>query len=178
MGEGAGVRAKGVKIMNKLKEEIIALLKSNARLSFEDIAKMLNIAVDEVEKIVHSLEQDKVILQYTIILNEKNLEHISKKIRALIEIGIRPESRSGFDHIAKRIAKFPQVINHYLISGNYDFLIIVEGETLEDISRFVSEKLASIENIRSIATHFIMKKYKENGIVMEEDPVERLAVSA
>lgn len=164
--------------MNKLKEEILALLKSNSRLSFEDIAKMVNVSIAEVEKIVRSLEQEKVILQYTTILNEKNFEHITPKIRALIELGIKPESRAGFDNIAKRIAKFPQVINHYLISGNYDFLIIVEGNTLEDISLFVSEKLASIENIRSIATHFIMKKYKENGIVMEEDPVERLAVSA
>lgn len=160
----------------KLKEDILSILRINARTSVDDISKMLTISCNEVEKLISELEADGVILHYTAIINDKKIEGLSKKVRALIELGIRPEKRAGFDGIAKRIAQFPQVTGHYLISGNYDFLIIVEGDSLEDISRFVSEKLASIDNIRSIATHFIMKKYKENSTVMEDSIIERLAI--
>jgi len=162
--------------LKKIKEEILAILKTNARAPILDIAKMVNLPRKEVEKLITSMEKEGIIVQYSTIINEKKIDTTSY-VRALIELGVRPESRTGFDAIAKRIAKFPQVVEHFLISGNYDFLIIVQGESLEDISRFVSEKLASIENIRSIATHFIMKKYKENSVVIESDEIERLMVS-
>ena len=163
--------------MKKLEKEILAILKSNARAAIEDIAKMVNSTVTEVSQILERLEKTGAIVQYTAVINEKHLSYLGNKVRALIELRIRPEKKTGFDRIAKRIAGFPQVVDHYLISGNYDFLIIVEGETLEEISRFVSEKLASIENVNGTATHFIMKKYKERGVVIEDLPQDRLLVS-
>ncbi len=161
----------------QFEESLIRLLRDNARYSNQELADILNVSAKDVEKGIKKLEKDGVILKYTTVFNDQKIDGDSV-IRALIEVSIRPEKKTGFDAIAQRICQHPNVVDHYLISGNYDFLIIVEGKSLQEISSFVSDKLASIENVRSTGTHFILKKYKEHGVIMsrEEGP-RRLAVS-
>ena len=153
----------------KLEQDILNLLKENARLGNRDIADCLGTSESDVHTIIQKLEKNGTILKYTAIINEAKPE--KELIRALIEISVRPEKKSGYDAIAKRISNHPSVVGHYLISGNYDFLVLVEGETFQDISGLVSE-LASIENVRSTGTHFILKKYKENGVPFVSDELE------
>ena len=162
--------------MKNQEKEILDILKLNARTSDSDIAKMLNLTEESVAEIIAGLEENGTILKYTTIINEKKTK-VKEKVRALIELGIRPEKRTGFERIAERVAGFKEVIDHYLISGGYDFLLIVEGESIEEISTFVAEKLASIDNVRSTCTNFIMRRYKQNGQVFEEQQNHRLIVS-
>lgn len=165
--------------MKKSEKELVRLLKENARYATEDLAEMTGLSTQEVEGLIKRWESEGVILRYGTVFHEEKLKEDQPKIRALIEVSIRPEKKTGFDAIARRICKHPNVIEHYLISGNYDFLIIVEGRSLQEISSFVSDTLASIENVRSTGTHFILKKYKENGVIYgSEESGSRLAVSA
>ncbi len=160
-----------------LDQDVIRLLRDDARLTAKDIAGMLGVAEKSVAACISHLEKDGVILKYTTVTNDPK-GNKGTKIRALIELSIRPEKKTGYDAIARRICKHPNVVDHFLISGNYDFLVIVEGDSLQEISSFVSDKLASIENVRSTATHFILKKYKEHGVVFDAElPPQRLAVS-
>ena len=164
--------------MNPIDAQVLALVTANARMSSDDIADQLQISAAQVEIVLKNLETQGVIVQYTTVVDEKKLPQRSGKIKALIEVSVRPEKRTGFEAIAKKIAQFNNVVDHYLVSGGYDFLVIVEGDSLEEISSFVSDKLASIDNVRSTATHFIMKKYKEKGILIGHPlKEERLAVS-
>ncbi len=165
--------------LNKKEKELVHLLKENARLSSEDLGQMVGLPSSKVQSLIQSWQKDGIILKHTTLFNEEKLESTHDTIRALIEVSIRPEKKTGFDAIARRICKHPNVIDHYLISGNYDFLIIVEGKSLQEISSFVSNTLASIENVRSTGTHFILKKYKENGIALGTEEMEnRILVSA
>lgn len=158
-------------------QEVLQLLAKNARMPAEDMARLLGVTTEVIVETIRQLEADEVIVRYTTVINEQKVPQIRKKIRALIEVGVRPERERGFDDIARRIAQYPNVVAHYLISGSYDFLLIVEGESLEEISFFVSDKLASTDNVRSTATHFIMKKYKEKGIFIgEQEMPDRLAI--
>jgi DNA-binding Lrp family transcriptional regulator len=164
--------------MKKVEKEIISLLKQNARVSVDDIAKFVGIEKSEAEAVIGSLEKQGVIVNYTVVINEKKMEKIDIKARALVEVCINPEKNKGFNEIAKKICRFKEVIDHYLIAGRYDFLLIVEGDTIEEISAFVYDKLATLENVRSTGTHFFMKKYKEKGIMLEEENIsERLVIS-
>ncbi len=162
---------------SQLDQDIVRLLHDDARLTPEDIGGMLGVASKTVATHIAKLEHEGVILKYTTVTNDPKGDK-GTKIRALIELSIRPEKKTGYDAIARRICKHPNVVDHFLISGDYDFLVIVEGDSLQEISSFVSDKLASIENVRSTATHFILKKYKEYGVVFESElPPQRLAVS-
>ncbi len=163
--------------MTKHEQEVLSLLKNNARISVEDIADSIGVTTATAKKLVKKLENDHTIIRYTTVINEDKMNAECGKVKALIEVRVRPEKSRGFTGIAKRIARHPNVIDHYLISGQYDFLLIVEGKNLEEISRFVSEKLASIENVQSTATHFIMKTYKEKSVLIDaDDELERLAI--
>ncbi len=158
--------------------KILDLVTTNARMPIEDIADQLQLSAAAVGAALDRMVQNGIIIQYTTVINDKKIPGRQSKIKALIEVSVRPEKRSGFEAIAQKIAQFSNVVDHYLVSGGYDFLVIVEGDSLEEISSFVSDKLASIDNVRSTATHFIMKKYKEKGILIGQvPPEERLAVS-
>jgi DNA-binding Lrp family transcriptional regulator len=160
-----------------ISKSVLRLLREDARRSDQELADMLGVSAESVNKAIAALKKDGVILKYTTVINDQKVEGDST-IRALIEVSIRPEKKTGFDAIAQRICQHPNVVDHFLISGNYDFLIIVEGKSLQEISSFVSDKLASIENVRSTGTHFILKKYKEHGVMMTSDEgPKRLAVS-
>lgn len=162
----------------KLKLELLSLLKSDARMSSAQIAQLVGVKEAEVETLIEELKSDGVIVQFATVINDEKLKKAHDTVRALIELEIRPEKKSGFDNVAKRISQFPNVVDHYLISGRYDFLIIVEGDSLKEVASFISDKLASIENVRSTTTHFILKKYKEHGAIFDAaERIQRLAVS-
>ena len=149
-------------------EEILDLLRQNARLSVEDIAAMTKKTTDEVKQIIKKLEDDGVILKYAAIVNPEKDKVAKDKVVAEIQIQVQPQREHGFDAIADRIYRFPQVKSLYLMSGGYDFKIIIEGDSLKDVALFVSSKLSTLEGVRSTKTNFVLKTYKENDIVYVE----------
>ncbi len=154
-------------------EEILDLLRQNARLSVEDIALMTKKSVQEVAAIIKKLEDDGIILKYAAIVNPEKSGEAKAKVNAEIQIQVTPERGQGFDAIADRIYRFPQVKSLYLMSGGYDFKVVVEGDSLQEVAFFVSSKLATLEGVRSTKTSFILKTYKENDIVYVEDDRDR-----
>ena len=150
-------------------EEILDLLRQNARLSAEDIAAMTKKSVSEVQSIIKKLENDGVILKYAAIVNPEKDKAARDKVVAEIQIQVQPQREHGFDAIADRIYRFPQVKSLYLMSGGYDLKVLIEGDNLKEVALFVSEKLSTLEGVRSTKTNFVLKTYKENDIVYVED---------
>lgn len=157
-------------------DPLLKLLRDNAALKPAQLAAMLNLPEAEVVAKIKAYEADQVILGYRTILNEEKLG--VDLVRALIEVKITPERGGGFDRLAERIAKYTEVNSCYLMSGGYDLLVVVEGNNLREVASFVSEKLATIQGVVSTATHFMLKPYKEQGVLMtSERNEERLAVA-
>jgi DNA-binding Lrp family transcriptional regulator len=157
-------------------DEILNVLMSEARLSNAHIAKRLGKEEGEVAEAIERLEKDKVILGYKAIVDPAKTD--DGKLIGIIEAKITPQRETGFNAIARRIYSFPEVELCYLLSGGYDLLVFVTGETLHDVARFVSEKLAPIEHVASTTTHFILKKYKESGVILDEpEKSDRLPIS-
>ena len=156
-----------------MQQHILNLLSENARISVEEMALRLNTSAEKVTEIISELEAKNIICGYTAILNETN----SNKVTALIEVKITPQRDGGFDTVAKRIAKFDEVKELYLVSGAYDLLLEVEGESLQQVAMFVSGKLSTIEGVLSCTTGFQLKKYKQSGKIIESaESYERLKV--
>ncbi len=154
-------------------EEILDLLRQNARLSAEDIAAMTKKTVAEVQAIIKKLEDDGVILKYIAVVDPEKDAVAKDKVVAEIQIQVQPQREHGFDAIADRIYRFPQVKSLYLMSGGYDLKVLIEGDNLKDVALFVSEKLSTLEGVRSTKTNFVLKTYKENDIVYVEDEYDR-----
>lgn len=152
-----------------IEEEILNLLRENARLSVEDIAAMTKKTTDEVTSIMKKLESDGVILKYAAIVNPEKDGVARNKVQAEIQIQVTPEREHGFDALAERIWRFPQVRSLYLMSGGYDLKVIIEGDSLREVAFFVSDKLATLNGVHATKTSFILKTYKENDIVYVED---------
>ncbi len=150
-------------------EEILNLLRDNARLSIEDISAMTKKTPDEVKEIIRNLENDGVIMKYAAIINPEKDAGAKEKVKAEIEIQVTPERERGFDGLADRVYRFPQVKSLYLMSGGYDLKVIIEGDSLQDVALFVARKLSTLEGVRSTKTHFFLKTYKENDIVYVEE---------
>jgi DNA-binding Lrp family transcriptional regulator len=142
-------------------KEIFEILEQNARATPEQISTMVDKPVSEVEKIIKQAEKDGTILKYKTIINWPKLGE--GDIWALIEVRIAPQRDVGFDAIAERIYQFPEAYSAYLVSGTYDLAILVRGKNMQEISSFVTEKLAPLEMVQSTVTHFLLKRYKENG---------------
>ncbi len=159
-------------------EEILDLLKQNARLSVKDIAAMTKKTESEVAAIIKKLEDDGVILKYAAIVNPEKSGESKDKVRAEIQLQVTPEREHGFDALADRIYRFPQVKSLFLMSGGYDFKVIIEGDSLQEVAFFVSSKLATLEGVRATKTCFILKKYKENDIVYVADERDRREAQA
>jgi DNA-binding Lrp family transcriptional regulator len=148
-------------------EEILEILEKNGRASEEEIALMLNKSVDEVRATIKKLEEDNVIVGYNTLINwEKSSK---ENVTALIEVKVTPQRGQGFDKVAERIYRYPQVTACYLMSGGFDLTVIIEGKSMKDVALFVAEKLAPLESVLSTATHFVLKKYKDDGVVFEEN---------
>lgn len=163
--------------MNKaLNEEILAMLENDARMSAKDMAAMTGAAEEEIAGAVAKLEEDKTIVKYTAIVNSNKTS--SDDAEALIEVKVVPKRGLGYDDLAERIAKFHEVKSVYLMSGTYDLSVVVKAATMKQISQFVFEKLAVLEGVSSTVTHFIMRKYKEQGVALNGyEPEERLVIS-
>ena len=146
--------------MDNLKKELINLLSENAKYTSEDLANICGCEKATVEKAVAELESEGVIVKYSAIINT---EKVGAKAQALIEVRVAPQKLKGFDSCAEEIYSFPEVKSLYLMSGVFDLAVFVEGETINDIAKFVSEKLSVIDGITSVQTHFILKKYKIEG---------------
>lgn len=162
--------------MDQLTQPILRLLAREGRISAAELATRLAIDEATAAAAMAKLEHDHIIYGYQAIYDESRLPEL--KVKAVIEVKIRPERDGGFDRLAHRLARFPQVSALYLISGSFDLLLEVRGESLESVAMFVASKLATVEGVLSTATHFILKKYKESGRLLEEEPCdERLQVT-
>lgn len=159
--------------MRMIQQSLLKLLESDARLSDQQIADRLGVSVSDVVAARAALEQEGRIVGYQVIVNDDE-----DGVSAFIEVRCTPERGGGFNHLAKRIARFDEVKTCYLISGGFDLLVLVEAANLMEVARFVSEKLSSLEGVLSTATHFRLKTYKLNGLLFEEEtPHERLSVA-
>jgi len=157
-------------------DELLKILQSNALESPDNIARMLNLPVAEVAQRIAEYEKRGVIRGYQAILNEDQLD--LDKVTAVIEVKVTPQREGGFDTIAERISRFPEVRSAYLMSGTYDLLLFVEGRTLREVAGFVSERLSPLAGVLSTSTHFMLKTYKRFGVLMhQETSDERLAVA-
>ena len=157
-------------------EPLLDLLRENAALRPDQLAKMLNLSEAEVTSKIKDYEANHIILGYRTIVDEEKLG--VDRVRAVIEVKITPERGGGFDRLAGRIAKYSEVRSCHLTSGGYDLLVMVEGSNLREVATFVSEKLATLQGVLSTATHFVLRAYKEEGVLMAHEPDEqRLAVT-
>ncbi|MBN8710918.1 MAG: AsnC family transcriptional regulator [Verrucomicrobia bacterium 61-8] len=157
-------------------QALIDILQKNALTPREDIARMLDLSVEQVQAEIARLEKEGIILGYQAIVNHNKWD--TDSVTAVIEVKITPERDGGFDRIAARIAKFEEVQACYLMSGGYDLLIVLEARNLRAVAAFVAEKLSTVEAVQSTATHFRLKTYKENGAFHQvELTPERLAVT-
>lgn len=147
-------------------DEILEILGRNSRVTEEEIALMLDKSIDEVRAEIKKLEEDNVIVGYNTLINweKSNKENVI----ALIEVKVSPQRGQGFDKVAERIYRYPQVKACYLMSGGFDLTVIIEGNSMKEVALFVAEKLAPLESVLSTSTHFVLKKYKEEGVVFEE----------
>ncbi|TAL34515.1 MAG: Lrp/AsnC family transcriptional regulator [Spirochaetes bacterium] len=157
-------------------EAILEILAKDAKTTPEDIARQLDTTPAKVRKYIAQFEKDKIILRYKAHVNWMRVRNLD--VRALIEVKVIPERGVGFDAVAEAIYKFPEVSAVYLLSGSYDLLVQVEGPSLQQVSLFVSEKLATIKNVQSTVTHFLLKKYKEDGdVLVDQAESKRLPLS-
>ena len=159
-------------------DEILEILEKDARISPEEIAKMLKKNPKKIKEAIKKYENEGIILKYKAVINKELIKDIDSEVRALIEVNITPQKDLGFDKVAERIYSFPEVTSCYLVSGTYDLLLIVEGKDLHTVSSFVAEKLAPMENVRGTVTHFLLKKYKEDGVILKhKEENKRIAIS-
>lgn len=157
-------------------DELLKILESNALESPESIAQMLGTTAAEIRARIADYEKRGVIRGYQAVLNEDQLD--LGKVTAVIEVKVTPQREGGFDTIAQRLSRFPEVRSSYLMSGTYDLLLFVEGRTLREVAAFVSEHLATLEGVLSTSTHFMLKTYKRFGVLMESGHAEeRLSVA-
>ena len=157
-------------------DPLLKLLEEHALRTPTDLAKMLDISPQEVERRVKQYESDKIILGYKAVINDDKVD--TDLVKAVIEVKVQPEREGGFNRIASRLAKFDEVTSLFLMSGGYDLLIFVEGRSLREVAQFVAEKLATLEGVTSTATHFMLKTYKEQGVLMDtSEEFERLKIS-
>ena len=157
-------------------DELLKLLRKNALESPRNLAKLLGMSEDEVKSKIEEYEEAGVIRGYQALVNEDQLDLNS--VRAVIEVKITPEREGGFDRIASRVGKHREVESMFLMSGGYDLLVFVKGENLKEVASFVSEKLATVQGVISTATHFMLKTYKDQGVLMHsETTYDRLKVT-
>ena len=148
-------------------EEILEVLEKNSRLTDDEIAVMLGKSVEEVSGIRKKLEENNVIVGYNTLVNWEKTE--KESVTALIEVKVTPQRGEGFEKVAERIYRYPEVKACYLMSGGFDLTVIVEGKTMKEVALFVAERLAPIDTVLSTATHFVLKKYKDKGMIFEDE---------
>ena len=149
-------------------DEILEVLTNDARGSAKEISKLTGKSEESVKNAIKKYENNGVIVKYKTVINHDLVQESKSFVRALIEVSVTPQKDVGFDLVAERIYSFPEVTSCYLVSGAYDLLLVVEGENIQTVSNFVASKLAPMEQVRSTTTHFLLKKYKEDGQVLKK----------
>ena len=159
-----------------MREAILAVLEKNSRIDLADLAALLGVTEAEVANEISEMEKERVICGYHTLINWDKTNN--EKVTALIEVKVTPQRGLGFDSIAERIYYYSEVHALYLMSGGFDFTVIIEGKTMKQVATFVSSKLAPLEAVLSTSTHFVLKKYKDHGTVLDA-PVsdERMLVT-
>ncbi len=155
--------------------DLLELLEHDARRPISELATMLHRSEYEVEKQIAELEKDKIILSYNTLINRDKLGD-DDTVTAIIEINLTPQREVGFDAIAERIYRFDEVRTVYLMSGSFDLLVILEGTSLKDVSNFVATRLSTIDGVTATRSHFMLKAYKKDGIIMEDKERDRRLV--
>ena len=150
-----------------MRDELLSIIEKNSRIDFSELAVLLGASEEDVLKELESLEKEGVICGYHTLINWEKTT--IEEVMALIEVKVTPQRGRGFDNIAERIYNYPEVKAVYLISGGYDLLVILEEKTLKEIAGFVSDKLSTLDSVLSTATHFILKKYKDHGTILNKE---------
>ena len=163
--------------MQNLQMELLQLLTQDCRLPLETLATMTGASLEAVATTLEDMEKRGVILRYSPVINWDKTER--ERVEAMIEVRVTPQRDQGFDAVAKRIYRFDEVKSVYLMSGAYDLLLLVEAHTLKELAFFVSTKLSTLETVTGTATHFVLKRYKSDGVIFEgKDDDKRLVVTA
>ncbi len=160
--------------MTKLETSLLEILREDCRTPLEKIAVMTGASLDEVAAAIESLEERKIILRYSPMINWDRTDR--ERVEAMIEVRVTPQRDMGFDAIARRIYRFDEVKSVYLMSGSYDLLVLVEARTLKELAAFVSGKLSPLETVTGTATSFVLKRYKEEGVIFDSDDTDRRLV--
>ena len=159
-----------------MREKILTFIEKNSRIDLKELAIILGVDEVSVANELEAMEQERVICGYHTMIDWSKTS--SEKVTALIEVRVTPQRGQGFDNIAERIYNYPEVQSVYLISGGYDLMVILEGKTLRQVSQFVSDKLSTLDSVLSTATHFILKKYKDHGTILDTpEKDERMLVT-
>ena len=153
-----------------MKNEILKLLEKDARMTPEQLAVMLDCSVEEVVQTIDELENNGTILGYKTIIDWEKTDQES--VSAMIEVKLTPQRDSGFDRVAEKIYNYPEVKSVYLMSGAYDLSVVIEGQTMKQVALFVSQKLATIDSVISTATHFVLHKYKDTGVLYDAPEID------
>ncbi|CAM3462217.1 Lrp/AsnC family transcriptional regulator [Cytobacillus oceanisediminis] len=156
--------------------EILEILENNsARIPVEDIAKMAELSIEETNEALEKLEELKVLVRYTSVIDWAKVDG-HEGVTAMIDVKVAPKRGVGFGEVAQRIYRFKEVRSVYLMSGAYDLSVIVEGRSMNEVARFVSEKLSTLDSVLSTTTHFILKKYKHDGTIFEQNEDDKRIV--
>ncbi|MFH1361013.1 MAG: Lrp/AsnC family transcriptional regulator [Candidatus Omnitrophota bacterium] len=159
-------------------DEILQILNNDARISPKEIAKLTGKPESHIKNQIKKYEKNGTIVKYKTVINQDLVQDSASTVRALIEVSITPQKNVGFDYVAERIYSFPEVVSCHLVSGTYDLLVIVEGDNIQTVASFIASKLSPMENVRATTTHFLLKKYKEDGqIFKKKDRRKRLNIS-
>lgn len=159
-----------------MRERILAVMEKNGRIAIKDLAALLGENEASVAAEIEKMEEEHIICGYHTLINWTNTNE--EKVIALIEVKVTPQRELGFDKIAERICQYSEVKSVYLMSGGFDFAVILEEKTMRAVAQFVSEKLSTIESVLSTSTHFVLKKYKDGGTVLSDGPQdERMLIA-
>ena len=162
--------------MTRLETQVLDLLREDCRLPLEKLAVMLGVSTEEVAETIDSLERRRVILHYAPTINWDLTDR--ERVEAMIQVSVTPQRDMGFDAVARRIYRFEEVKSVYLMSGGYDLLVLVEGKSLKELALFVSSKLSTLEMVTGTQTSFVLKRYKEEGVIYDGSQSDnRLVVS-
>jgi DNA-binding Lrp family transcriptional regulator len=155
--------------------EILEILEGNSSVQIEDISKMMSLPLEEVEMIIKKLHEEKIILKYSSVIDWSKVDG-HEGVTAMIDVKVTPKRGVGFNEVAQRIYRFNEVESVYLMSGAYDLSVVIKGRSMNEVARFVSEKLSTLDSVISTTTHFILKKYKHDGTIFDQNEEDKRIV--
>ncbi|CAH0344599.1 Lrp/AsnC family transcriptional regulator [Bacillus sp. CECT 9360] len=163
--------------LNEKELEVLSIIETNSRIDHSDLAKMTDLSKDEIETVLKKMEDMRVIVRYATVINWAKVEGY-EGVTAMIDVKVTPKRGVGFDEVAQRVYRFKEVESVYLMSGVYDLSVVVRGRSMNEVAKFVSEKLSTLDSVISTTTHFILKKYKHDGTIFEQvEEDKRIVVS-